>query len=157
MFRRRRARSLSASNLFLAALLGGAVALLLDPRRGAARRASLAQKGSAWARRVRERAQRSARDLSQRAAGKRYELEHADEIVGDDVLVERVRAQLGKRASRAGALEVRASGGVVTISGPIRRDELQGLLEIVSKVRGVKAIDERLEVRDDAGQEHRFE
>jgi osmotically-inducible protein OsmY len=157
MFHRRRARSLNASTLFLATLLGGAVALLLDPRRGAARRAWLAQKASAWGRRGRERVQRSARDLSQRAAGKRYELEHADETVGDDVLVERVRAQIGKRASQAGALEVRASGGVVTISGPIPRDELQGLLEIVSKVRGVKAIDDCLEVRDDAGQEHRFE
>jgi osmotically-inducible protein OsmY len=147
----RRARSLGFFTLALAALAGAALALLLDPRRGPARRARAGQKASAWARRGRILAERTARDLSHRAAGRRYELEHADETVSDDILVERVRAQIGKRASHAGALEVRASNGTVVLSGPIVRTEAEGLIRIVSKVRGVKAIDDRLELRDEAG------
>jgi osmotically-inducible protein OsmY len=148
MFRARRVRSLDASALVLGVLAGVALAILLDPGRGTARRAWIRQKASSVVRRSRLRAERTARDLSQRAAGKRHELEHAEETVTDDVLVERVRAQIGKRASHAAAIEVRASAGTVTISGPIGRAEVDGVLEIVSKVRGVKAIDDRLEVSD---------
>jgi len=148
MFRVRRARSLDGLVLVLAVLTGAALAILLGPRRGTARRAWIRQKASSLARSGRLRAERTARDLSQRAAGRRHELEHADETVADDVLVERVRAQIGKRATHAAAIEVRASAGTVTISGPIARAEVDGVLEIVSKVRGVKAIDVRLEVSD---------
>jgi osmotically-inducible protein OsmY len=151
MFRRRPARSLDLPALALAMLAGGAVALLLDPRRGAARRARLGQKAASAARRGRAEAVRTARDLAQRARGKRYEIDHARETVADDVLVERVRAQIGKRARHAAALRVEASGGTVTLSGPILRREVDGLIEIVTKVRGVKAIEDRLEVREAPG------
>jgi osmotically-inducible protein OsmY len=46
---------------------------------------------------------------------------------------------------------VEASGGTVTLSGPILRREVDGLIEIVTKVRGVKAIEDRLEVREAPG------
>ena len=150
--RRRRARSFDLSGLVLSALLGAAVTALLDPRRGPARRAWLLQKVSSFARRGRQEAGWRAKDLSQRAAGRRYEMRHATESVPDDILVERVRAQLGKRTSHAGALEVQALGGAVVLSGPILRAEVNGVLEIVAKVRGVKAIDNRLEVHEEAGE-----
>lgn len=151
MFRRRRARSLDLSGLVFSALLGAAVAALFDPRRGAARRAWLLQKASALVRRGREETGRRAKDLSHRAAGRRYEIAHKDESVPDDVLVERVRAQMGKRASHAGALEVHAFGGTITLAGPILRGEVDGLLAIVAKVRGVKAIENRLKLHDEPG------
>jgi len=151
MIRRRRAHSFDLSGLVLSALLGAAVTALFDPRRGAARRAWLLQKASSFFRRGREEAGRTAKDLSRRAAGRRYELAHARETVPDDILVERVRAQIGKRASHAGTLEVHAVGGTVVLSGAILRAEVDGVLEIVAKVRGVKAIDNRLEVHEDAG------
>jgi osmotically-inducible protein OsmY len=155
MFARRRSRSieLSWSMFFVGALCGAAAVSLLDPQQGSARRARLRDKGSSWARRAKEDAERRARDAAQRAEGRRYELEHADEEVTDALLVERVRAQLGKRVSHPHAVHVQAFNGTVVLSGLCLRHEVDGLLAIVGKVRGVKGLDNRLDVRDQPANE----
>jgi osmotically-inducible protein OsmY len=148
----RRRQSLGGIWTFaLGAAAGATAAVLLDPARGAARRARTRDQARAAARRVREEAARRARDASQRLEGRRYEAEHAHETVPDDVLVERVRAQLGKRASHAGAIEVRAENGIVILSGTIPRHELEPLLRLIPEIRGVRAVESRLEAHDGRG------
>lgn len=149
-----RSRASARSAIFsftLGALAGAAAMWLLDPARGHQRRARLRQKAVASARRARAEARKQARGAARRAQGRQYELQHAREDVADDVLVERVRAQIGKRVRHAHALHVNASDGCVVLSGPIHRDEVEGLVGIVRKIRGVKTIENRLQLRDDAG------
>lgn len=147
MFSRRESGS-SFWSFALGAVAGAGAALLLDPNRGATRRARLRDKASAYRRQGETELRRRAKDASQRLRGKRYELEHAGETVPDDLLVERARAQLGKRVRHSGAIRVEARDGTVILSGPILRHEVEGLVEILHQVRGVKAVENRLDVHD---------
>ncbi|ACL66651.1 transport-associated [Anaeromyxobacter dehalogenans 2CP-1] len=149
--RRSRAWGGSVPSFLAGAALGALAAALLDPRRGAARRALVRDKATSAARQARREAERRAKDVANRARGRRHELAHADERVPDDILVERVRAHMGRPVSHARSIQVHADDGIVTLAGPILRDEVQGLLTAIGQVRGVRRIDNRLEVHDAPG------
>lgn len=153
MHRKRRSEAVSWSWLLVGALAGASAMLLLDPSRGKARRALIGQKALSYGRQVRTQAQGRARDLAQRARGRGYEIKHSDEVVPDDLLVERVRAQIGKRVQHPRALQIEALDGCIVLSGTVLRHEQSGLLDIIGKVRGVKRIENRLEVRERPGTE----
>ena len=150
-FEREKSRGMDWGAFALGALAGTAAALLLDRQRGAGRATQLRDKAASYAREAATEARKRAKDAAQRLEGRAHELRHAAETVPDSVLVERVRAQIGKRASHAAAIDVRAADGTVVLSGPILRHEVDGLIEIVQKVRGVKSIENRLDVHDSAG------
>jgi uncharacterized membrane protein len=69
---------------------------------------------------------------------------------GDSVVTQRVRARLGRVVSHPGAIEVMAREGRLTLSGPILRSEIDRLLECVEKVRGVVAVENQLEIHEQA-------
>ena len=133
---------------------GVACAALLDPRRGAARRAVIRDKTLSLLRRAGRQAVREGRDLSQRAEGLVHETRARmhEEQIPDDVLVERVRAQIGRPVSHPRAIKVTAVDGVVTLFGPILRSELDELLERVARIRGVRSVRNQLEVQAGPGQ-----
>src|SRR4051812_50230848 len=79
--------------------VGALAALLLDPRRGAGRRALVREKAISGGRRIATDIVRSARDLTQRGKGRIYEISHAHETVPDSLLVDRGRAQNGRAGS----------------------------------------------------------
>jgi hypothetical protein len=127
--------------------LGAATMYLLDPDRGRRRRALLRDK-MVWGARVgADGLSVAGRDLAHRASGAAARVQRLarHELVDDDVLGERVRAQLGRYVSHPRALEVSASNGVVTLRGPILQEEISSLLRAVERIPGVRDIAPELE------------
>lgn len=127
--------------------MGVALAFLLDPSSGARRRARARDKVRRFSRKTWEGADAAARDLANRtrgvAAATRDRLKR--ERVTDDVLVERVRAMLGRACSHPRAIGVEARDGRVILRGPILASEVQGLLAAVAAVRGVDSVESALD------------
>jgi uncharacterized membrane protein len=73
------------------------------------------------------------------------------EHVSDEVLVQRVRARLGRVVSHPHAIAVTAEHGRVTLSGPIFMPEVDPLLKCVYTVRGVAGVENHLEAHEEAG------
>ena len=136
------------------AALGVALMYFLDPNSGRRRRARTRDKVVHAARVANEGAKVTARDTVQRAQGAWAEarrLFRHEEEVGDDVLIGRVRAELGRLVSHPHAIEVAASGGHVTLIGPILSYETRPLLRAVRRVPGVRAVSDQLTVYSEPG------
>jgi uncharacterized membrane protein len=142
--------------LFLGGALGALAMYFLDPHEGRRRRARTRDKVVHAGKRLNEAGRVTARDTVHRAygafAGARKLFTH--ETVADDVLVERVRAELGRVVSHPHAIGVAADHGHVTLSGPILSEEVRPLLRCVRHVPGVKAVSDRLTVYEDAEAQH---
>src|SRR5687768_4064795 len=143
---------MSTRDLVTGAAVGAALLFVLDPNRGARRRAMLRDKLVRAGRVAGEGAGATARDLSNRAQGVaatvRRRLSH--EHVSDDVVCERVRAKLGRASSHAHALDVDVSDGCVTLRGPILASEVDRVLAAAAGVRGVQDVVDELEQHETA-------
>jgi hypothetical protein len=133
--------------------LGTGLMYLLDPDRGRRRRALLRDKGVWAARKTGECLEVTARDLRNRSQGIISELQSrfSSEPVDDSVLVDRVRAKLGRIVSHPSAIEVTAQNGNVTLSGPILAAEVPELLACANCISGVNEVTNNLEVHEEAG------
>ncbi len=139
--------------LFLGGALGALAMYFLDPSLGRRRRARTRDKVTHAAKVVNEGARVTARDTVQRAQGVWAEAKRmfADESVDDETLIGRVRAELGRVVSHPHAIEAAASGGHVTLLGPILSHEVRPLLRAVRKVPGVRAVSDQLTVYNEPG------
>lgn len=133
--------------------LGTAAMFLLDPDRGKRRRALVRDKFELATRKTGECMEITARDVRNRTRGtiaaiqSRFSSEQPD----DSVLVDRVRSKLGRIVSHPSAIQVTAENGNVTLSGPVLADEVPHLLSCVNWTRGVKEVNNNLEVHTEAG------
>jgi len=75
----------------------------------------------------------------------------AEEDIPDDILVERVRAQLERPVSHPRAIDVRAQDGCVILAGPILADEVEDLIRQVASIAGVRSIQSELDLHDEPG------
>jgi hypothetical protein len=128
--------------------LGAGVMFLLDPRQGGARRALIRDKSLRALHEVEGAAGVGSRDMAHRVEGAVARVRGAvrrDEV-DDDVLVARVRAKLGHVCSHPHAIQVSAKGGgCVELKGPMLANEADDVLAAISRVRGVRMIDDDLE------------
>ena len=133
--------------------LGAVFMYAFDPDGGRRRRALARDKFVRLNHKTRDGLDAAARDLSNRAAGsfaearRRFRPNQPD----DDVLVERVRAALGRAVSHPRAIDVEACAGIVRLCGPILTHEVSPLLSAVESVPGVCHIDNQLEPHDQPG------
>ncbi|MGH8070329.1 MAG: SRPBCC family protein [Candidatus Entotheonellia bacterium] len=137
--------------MIIGAGVGAGLMYLYDPQMGSRRRALTRDKLIRVGHRIDDAVDVASRDLTNRAVGVWAELRSsvAREEVGDEVLAERVRSQLGGLVSHPRAIEVRAEQGRVTLSGPVLSDEAHSLLKGVASVRGVCDVENRLDVHDE--------
>lgn len=130
--------------------LGAALMYFFDPDRGKRRRGLVRDKFEAAGNKASCYAGKMGRDIRNRTYGIVAEtkslLRHDD--VTDEVLIDRVRARLGRYPVHIGAIDVRAHDGVVTLSGPILAKEVPQVLRTTGFVRGVKGIENQLSVHE---------
>jgi hypothetical protein len=138
--------------LLMGAGLGAGVMYYLDPSLGAQRRAQARDKARRVPRTLQDRASVTARDLKNRSAGflneARARLTESD--VDDEVLRDRVRSKLGFLVRHPSAIEVDAQDGRVILRGLVLSDEVEQLVDGVRAARGVREVDNQLEVHTDA-------
>jgi hypothetical protein len=139
---------------FLAgAAFGAGMMYVLDPDAGRRRR-SMAQDQLTRTRiKTRETASATARDLLNRSYGimavARSRLFESE--VDDEVLKQRVRSKFGYLVRNPSAVEVSTDSGRVTLSGSVRADEMDQLVAEVAAVRGVRHVENRLNVHREPG------
>ena len=141
------------STLLTGAILGATAMYMLDAQQGRRRRALARDKMVRALNRLGREARRQARNMGKRSFGQVAELRSSLRDRGgvDDVkLVERVRAQLGHAVSHPGSLEIRATDGHVTVSGPVLRHEIDQICDRLNKTRGVSDFELRVEAHDSA-------
>jgi hypothetical protein len=133
--------------------LGASLMYLLDPERGRRRRA-LARDRIAHAARIGGDAiEATGRDVVHRASGATARLRgiRHREAADDHVLVERVRAKLGRLVSHPRAIDVEASDGVVTVRGQVLQAEVKRLIKKINRIPGVQEVVSELAEHKDAG------
>ncbi|APR84310.1 Hypothetical protein A7982_09659 [Minicystis rosea] len=144
----RRRRSEGKLSLAASALGAGAgLMYLLDPDRGARRRALVRDKSVHTAHRVGDLIDKGSRDLGYRMrglvaeAGSMVRRDHPN----DTLLVERVRSKLGRAVSHPHAIQVEAEDGRVKLRGPVLAKERARLLSCAMSVPGVRGVEDCLE------------
>jgi hypothetical protein len=133
--------------------LGLGLAYMLDPDRGARRRALVRDKVTRAGHKLADGVEATATDLRNRAGGAAAELRSKvrREDVGDEVLHERIRSAIGRAVSHPGAVQVSAHEGRATLQGQVLEDELDDLLRAVRQVRGVSDVVNELEIHRTPG------
>ena len=114
--------------------LGAGLMYYLDPARGSRRRTHARNQILHASHRIQGRA----------SAQMRFLLEPAD-TADDTALIQRVRSVLADVVSEAQVLAVDITRGVVTVSGPILRDEMRYALNVLKRVPGVRRVVNELE------------
>jgi hypothetical protein len=136
---------MSTMNAIRTAALGAAAMYLLDPDRGRRRRAIARDKARSFAYRAGDLMDAARRDASHRLQAlqaRTRRLHLRDDAPSDDVLVERVRARLGRVVSHPHAVRVESRAGRVRLIGPILAREHLPLVGAVRMVRGVREVDD---------------
>jgi len=132
--------------------LGVGLMYFFDPRVGRRRRALLRDRWIHGMHEVESTIQIVWHDLSTRALRLTAEAKamFSDDYAPDDVIEARVRSALGHVVSHPRSVRVVVRDGRVVLSGPILAREVESLIETVDAVRGVLAVENQMEIHQQA-------
>src|SRR5919204_6970285 len=133
--------------LISGAAIGAGLMYLADPNRGNRRRAVVRDQVVHGFRLFGTVVDKGIRDLRNRARGTVADAWCAvkPENVSDEVLVDRVRAKIGRTVSHPSAIEVAAKDRRIILSGPVLESEADDLIDAAYSVRGVRDVESRVE------------
>lgn len=140
----------TSTSVLLGLGIGAGMMYLMDPQWGNRRRSMIKGQATHAYHNAEDSAGKTARDMKNRAQGLVAEAKAAftHEEVTDEVLVQRVRSTLGRVVSHPRSIRVDAQEGNVSLSGPILDNEVDDLMQAVFSVRGVRNVNNNLEVHD---------
>lgn len=138
-----------------AAALGAAAMYISDPERGRRRRALATDKMRSFATKTGDALNVASRDLGNRAQGWRAQAtrilsRRQQEENSDELLMARIRKEIGRVVTHPRAVKVSLQHGMVTLHGPVLAHEKQQLLDCVQSLTGIGSIDDKLEVHESA-------
>jgi osmotically-inducible protein OsmY len=129
---------------------------LFDPTAGRRRRALARDKVVRYAKEFMVARHAAQKQLENRAQGVVAETRSRfqQEPISDEILVARVRAEMGHVVSHSPAIEVHVEQGRITLRGSIVASEMDPLLKAVRAVPGVKEVDNQLQTYEQPGAAH---
>jgi uncharacterized membrane protein len=132
--------------------VGAGLMYLLDPDRGRRRRALARDQTVHYLHETADATGTAARDLGHRGMGlvaqSRRRLQPGPP--GGEALADRVRAELADLTRYPGAIGVEVRDGIVTLAGPVLREEADQVRRVVADLPGVTGVEDRLEIKEQA-------
>jgi osmotically-inducible protein OsmY len=148
----RKAKMMRIARLMRGIASGAAVMYFFDPQMGARRRALLRDKAVRMFNRTSDRLETATEMAADRAKGIAAETVRRfnPQPVSDEILVARVRSEMGRYLQHPHAVEVTANNGHITLTGNILAHEVQPLLTKLKNMQFVQSIDNRLQAHEEA-------
>src|SRR4030095_2134002 len=135
-------------SLVSGASLGAGLMYFFDPERPRRRRALGRDKGLRLSRETGESVGTAATDMRNRSVGIGEAAKswvQPTPPISDRTLVERVRTKVGQFSRHPSAIDVHATDGTVTVSGPVLEDEFDSVSNAIARIPGVAQIFNRFE------------
>ncbi|HET6594682.1 MAG TPA: SRPBCC family protein [Anaerolineales bacterium] len=130
--------------------VGAGLMYFLDPQHGTRRRTMVIDKANRFVNNMDESIDIAVEDARNRARGVLSEMTArlSEQDAPDWILEERVRSNLGRLARHTRALDIRADGGRIYLSGPVLREDEDAVVKAALRTRGVHGVENQLQVFD---------
>jgi len=129
--------------------LGAGLMYILDPNRGRTRRAWLREKATHGIHVLQRETNKQLRNAGNHILGRAQEIRSSirdpSAAIPDDILLDRVRAQLGRDVRHLRMLDFTVEDGCVMVQGPVLRGEAEKVQRRLNKTRGVRDCDVHLQ------------
>jgi uncharacterized membrane protein len=130
--------------------MGAGLMYFFDPQQGTRRRAQVQSRIDRWISDLDYSIDQGKRDLRNRTRGVLSEMTArlSDQDAPDWILEERVRSNFGHISNNTRAIDVRADGGYIYLSGPAMREDRDAILKAAARTRGVYGVEDELQLVD---------